>query len=77
MKEILVKPAVSIAADVHCGLERMITPAEALISSGLIDSSDVSFFTEGKFETCMGDTDSTARNFYALQQHGRFVRGCQ
>lgn len=68
MKEILVKPAVSIAADVHCGLERMITPAEALISS---------LFIEGKFETCMGDTDSTAKNFYALQQHGRFVRGCQ
>ena len=68
MKEILVKPAVSIAADVHCGLERMITPAEALISS---------LFIEGKFETCMGDTESTARNFYALQQHGRFVRGCQ
>ena len=68
MKEILVKPAVSIAADVHCGLERMITPAEALISS---------LFIEGKFETCMGDTESTARNFYALQQHGRFVRGGQ
>ena len=68
MKEIIVKSVVSIAADVHCGLERMITPAEALISS---------LFIEGKFETCMGDTDSTARNFYALQQHGRFVRGCQ
>jgi len=68
MKEIIVKPAVSIAADVHCRLERMITPAEALISS---------LFIEGKFETCMGDTDSTAKNFYALQQHGRFVRGCQ
>ena len=77
MKEILVKPAVSIAADVHCGLERMITPAEALISSGLIDSSDVSFFTEGKFETCMGDTEFNTKKFYALQQRGRFVRGCQ
>lgn len=68
MKEIIVKSVVSIAADVHFRLERMITPAEVLISS---------LFIEGKFETCMGDTDSTAKNFYALQQHGRFVRGCQ
>lgn len=68
MKEIIVKFVVSIAADIYCRLERMITPTEALISS---------LFIEGKFETCMGDTDSTARNFYALHQHGRFVRGCQ
>ena len=68
MKEIIVKSVVSIAADICCRLERMIAPAEALISS---------LFIEGKFETCMGDTESTARNFYALQQHGRFVRGGQ
>ncbi len=68
MKEIIVKSVVSIAADIYCRLERMIAPAEVLISS---------LFIEGKFETCMGDTDSTAKNFYALQQHGRFVRGCQ
>lgn len=68
MKEVIVKSVVSIAADIYCRLVRMIAPAEALISS---------LFIEGKFETCMGDTDSTAKNFYALQQHGRFVRGCQ
>lgn len=68
MKEIIVKSVVSIAADIYCRLERMIAPAEALISS---------LFIEDKFETCMGDTESPTRNFYALQQHGRFVRGHQ
>ena len=68
MKEIIVKPAVSIAADVHCRLERMLTPAEALISG---------LFIEGKFETCIGNIESNARKFYTLQQRGRFVRGLQ
>ncbi len=68
MKEIIIKSVVSIAADVHCRLERMIVPAEALIFN---------LFVEGKFETCMGDTEYTAKNFYALQQHGRFVQGGQ
>ena len=68
MKEIIVKSVVSIAADIHCRLERMIAPAEALISS---------LFIEGKFETCIGNIESNARKFYDLQQRGRFVRGHQ
>ena len=68
MKEIIVKSVVSIAADICCRLERMIAPAEALISS---------LFIEGKFETCIGNIESNAKGFYALQQRGRFVRGHQ
>ena len=68
MKEIIVKSVVSIAADICCRLERMIAPAEALISS---------LFIEGKFETCIGNIESNARKFYALRQRGRFVRGHQ
>ena len=68
MKEIIVKSVVSIAADIYCRLERMIAPAEALISS---------LFIEGKFETCIGNIESNAKGLYALYQRGRFVRGHQ
>jgi acyl carrier protein len=71
MEEIITRLAAYISAEVFRQPKRIIRPAEALISGGLIDSFslvDLSLFIEDKFGVRIDDTELNAETFDTLQQ---------
>jgi acyl carrier protein len=80
MEEIIAKLAVYIANEVLRQPKRIISPDEALISSGLVDSfslMDLGLFVEDKFGVHIEDTELNAETFDTLQQLAKLVQARQ
>jgi acyl carrier protein len=66
-----------IAAEILKQPTRIISPTEALISSGLIDSFhlvDLALFVEDTFGVRIDDTELNADTFDTLEQLGSLIR---
>jgi acyl carrier protein len=79
-QEIIQPIATFIAAEILKQPKRSIQPAEALISSGLIDSFslvDLGLFVEETFGVRIEDTELNAETFDTLEQLARLIQSRQ
>jgi acyl carrier protein len=80
MEEIITQLAVYIANEILRQPKRIISPDEALISSGLVDSfslMDLGLFVEDKFGVHIEDTELNAETFDTLRQLAKLVQARQ
>lgn len=79
-KEIIEKLAEYIKIEIMKQPDRQITPNEALISGGLIDSFslvDLALFIEDNFNVLIDDTELNADTFDSLQQLAELIKNRQ
>jgi acyl carrier protein len=77
---ILQKLAIYIASEFLKQPERVISPDEPLLSSGLVDSFhlvDLSIFVENTFGVRIDDADLNASSFDSLDQLSSFIKARQ
>jgi acyl carrier protein len=77
---ILQKLAIYIASEFLKQPERVISPDEPLLSSGLVDSFhlvDLSIFVENTFGVRIDDADLNASSFDSLDQLASFIKARQ
>lgn len=80
MSDLIAKLSKFLAADILKQPDRLITPDEPLISSGLIDSfslMDVALFVEDNFGVRIEDTELNADTFDNLTQLAALIESRQ
>lgn len=80
MDEIINKLAAYITDDILKQPKRVISPTEAIISSGLIDSFslvDLGIFIEDNFNVRIDDTELNANTFDTLEQLAKLIQSRQ